>query len=103
MIFPDKLDALTIPARLIAEIRPKNYPRLSVREVTAHKGHYQGESLIRFALVHQPSCDMSALWVVVRPVDDAAFCVPDVLTAEANAVAYRKPVNARGDVDVVSD
>src|SRR5215212_89982 len=57
--------------------------------------------LIRLAIVHHPSCGMPALWVVVGPVDDPTFRVPDVLAAKANAVTYLKPVDARGDVDVV--
>ena len=44
---------------------------------------------------------MSALWVVVGPVDHAAFFVPDVLTFEVNSVACFKAVEARSEVDVV--
>ena len=62
-----------------------------------------GESLVRLAIVHDPACDMPALWIMVRPMDDTAFCIPDVLTAEAHTVAYLEPVNTRSDVDVVSD
>ena len=34
-------------------------------------------------------------------MNDSAFRVPDVLAVEANAVAYLKPVDSRGEVDVV--
>ena len=44
---------------------------------------------------------MLALRVVVRPMDDSAFFVPDILAAKANTVAYLKRVDARRDVDVV--
>ena len=46
---------------------------------------------------------MPALRIMVRPVDDAAFLVPNILAVEADAVAYGKIVDARGDVDVVCD
>src|SRR3954467_259137 len=38
---------------------------------------------------------------MVRPMDDPAFSVPDIFTVEANAVANRESIDARGDVDVV--
>lgn len=44
---------------------------------------------------------MPTLWVMVRPVDDAAFFIPDILAVKADAVAYVKSVDSRGDVDVV--
>src|SRR4051794_5351451 len=44
---------------------------------------------------------MPALWVMVGPVDDAAFGVPDVFAAETDAVAGPKPGDSWGDVDVV--
>jgi hypothetical protein len=34
-------------------------------------------------------------------MDDPAFFVPDILAVKANAVAYLKSVDSRGDVDVV--
>ena len=45
---------------------------------------------------------MPAARVVVRPMDDAAFFVPDVFAVEANTVAHLECVDARCDVDVVS-
>lgn len=59
--------------------------------------------LIRLAIVRYPPRDMPALWVVVGPMDEAAFGVPDVLAVEANAIAYFKFVDSWGDVDVVCD
>ena len=61
------------------------------------------ELLIRPAVVNQPPGNVPALWIMVRPMNDAAFCVPDILAVEANFVAYLKPVDARRDVNVVSD
>src|ERR1051326_8733486 len=59
--------------------------------------------LIRLAIPNHPPCGMPALRVVVCPMDDAAFFVPDILAEEANGVAYLKLVDSRGDVDVVCD
>jgi len=44
---------------------------------------------------------MPTLRVMVRPMDDPAFFVPDILAVKAAAVAYLKSVDSRGDVDVV--
>ncbi len=44
---------------------------------------------------------MPTLRVMVRPMDDPAFFVPDILAVKADAVAYLKSVDSRGDVDVV--
>lgn len=44
---------------------------------------------------------MAALRVVMRPVDDAAFLVPNILAVEPDAVTDSQSVDARGDVDVV--
>ena len=38
---------------------------------------------------------------MVRPMDDAAFFVPDILAVEADRVAHLKAVDSRGDVDIV--
>ena len=57
--------------------------------------------LIRLAIVFYPTCDMPTLRVMVRPMDDPAFFVPDILAVKADAVAYLKSVDSRGDVDVV--
>jgi hypothetical protein len=59
------------------------------------------ESLKRLAIVFYPTCDMPTLRVMVRPMDDSAFLVPDILAVKADAVAYLKSVDSRGDVDVV--
>ena len=57
--------------------------------------------LISFAVMYNPTCYMPALRVMVCPMDDTAFFVPDILAVKADAVAYLKPVDSRGDVDVV--
>jgi hypothetical protein len=57
--------------------------------------------LISLAIMHNPTCDMPTLWVMVRPMDDAAFFVPDILTIKANAIPYLQSGDARRDVDVV--
>jgi hypothetical protein len=44
---------------------------------------------------------MTTFWVVVRPMNDPAFLVPDILAVKANAVPCVKPVDSRCDVDVV--
>jgi hypothetical protein len=44
---------------------------------------------------------MPAFRVMVRPVDDAAFLVPDILALKADAIAFLKSVDSRGDVYVV--
>src|ERR1041385_460242 len=46
---------------------------------------------------------MSALRIMMRPVDHTAFFIPDILAAKADAVAYLESVDPRGDVDVVCD
>ena len=46
---------------------------------------------------------MTTLRVMVRPMDDPAFFVPDILAVEADAVAYLKSSDSRGDVNVVGD
>jgi len=53
--------------------------------------------------MYYPTCDMTTLRVMVRPMDDPAFFVPDILAVEAHTVAYLESVDSRGDVDVVSD
>lgn len=47
--------------------------------------------LICLAIMYHPSYDMPTLRVMVRPMDDAAFVVPDILAVEADAVAYLSP------------
>jgi hypothetical protein len=44
------------------------------------------------AVVFYPTGDMPALRVMVRPMDEAAFCVPNILAVKADAVAYLKSV-----------
>jgi len=46
---------------------------------------------------------MTTLRVMVRPMDDPAFFVPDILAVEADAVVYLKSSNSRSDVDIVCD
>ena len=38
---------------------------------------------------------------MVRPMDDSALFVPDILAVKANAVAGLESIDARGDVEVV--
>jgi len=54
-----------------------------------------------FSVVFYPACDMPALRVMVCPMDDAAFFVPNILAVETDAVAYLNSVEARCNVDVV--
>ena len=44
---------------------------------------------------------MPTLRIMVRPVDDPTFFVPDILAVKADAVACLKAVDSRGDVKVV--
>jgi len=44
---------------------------------------------------------MPTLRVMVCPVDDPSFFIPDILAVKADVVAYLKSVDSRGDVDVV--
>ena len=55
------------------------------------------------AIVYYPTCDMTTLRVMVRPMDDPVFFVPDILAVEADTVAYLESVDPRGDVYVMSD
>ena len=57
--------------------------------------------LISLAIMHNPTCDMPTLWVMVRPMDHSAFLVPDIFAVKADAVAFFESVDSRGDVDVV--
>ena len=43
--------------------------------------------LIRFAVVYHTTCDVPALWIMMRPMDEPTFFIPDILTVETNAVA----------------
>ena len=71
---------------------------MSTRSTSACGRH---QLFIRLAIVYYPTCDMTTLRVMVRPMDDAAFFVPDILAVKADAVAYPKSSDSRGDVDVV--
>ena len=51
--------------------------------------------------MYYPPDDVLASWVMVSPMNEPAFFVPDILTVKANAVAYLKPGDSWGDVDVV--
>jgi hypothetical protein len=64
-------------------------------------GAVQQELLKRLAIVFYPTCDMLTLRVVVCPMDDPTFFVPEILAVKADAVAYLKSVDSRSDVDVV--
>ena len=57
--------------------------------------------LISLAIMHNPTCDMPTLWVMVRPMDDAAFFIPDILTIKANAIPDLQSGDPRRNVDVV--
>ena len=59
--------------------------------------------LISLAIMHNPTCYMSPLWVMVRPMDDAAFFIPDILTIKANALPELQSRDALRNVDVVCD
>ena len=71
------------------------------RSQRLHREGQVSRSLIRLAIVYYPPGDVPALRVMVRPMDDPAFRVPDILAVETNAVAYLKSVDSRGNVDVV--
>ena len=57
--------------------------------------------LISLAVMYNPTCDMPTLWVMVRPMDDAAFFIPDILTIKANAIPDLQSGDPRREVDVV--
>ena len=57
--------------------------------------------LISFAVMYNPACDMPTLWIMVRPMDDAAFVIPEILAIKANAIPDLQSGDARGNVDVV--
>ena len=48
------------------------------------RGH---QLLIRLAIVYDPTCDMTTLRVMMRPMDNSAFFIPDILAVEADTVA----------------
>jgi hypothetical protein len=51
--------------------------------------------------MHNPTCDMPTLWVMVCPMDDAAFFIPDILTIKPNAIPDLQSGDARRNFDVV--
>ena len=57
--------------------------------------------LMRLAIAYHPPRGMPALRVVMGPMNNTAFFIPNVLTVEANGVAYLKLIDPRSDVDVV--
>ena len=57
--------------------------------------------LISFAVMYNPACDMSTLWVMVCPMDDTAFFIPDIFAIKTNTVAYLQSGDSRRDIDVV--
>lgn len=64
-------------------------------------GRPRRQLLKRLAIVFYPTCDMPTFRVMVRPMDDPAFLVPDILALKADAVAFLEPFDPWGDVDVV--
>ena len=56
---------------------------------------------VGLAVVFEPTCHVPALRIVVRPMYDSAFLVPDILAVKAYAVADPDSVDSRGNVDVV--
>ena len=57
--------------------------------------------LISFAVMYNPACDMPTLWVMVCPMDDTAFFIPDILAIKTNTVADIQSDDARCEVNVV--
>jgi len=51
--------------------------------------------------MHNPACDMPTLWVMVCPMDDTAFFIPDILAIKTNSVPDLQSDDARREVDVV--
>ena len=51
--------------------------------------------------MYNPTCDMPTLWIMVCPMDDAAFFIPDILAIKTNTVADLQSGNALREVDVV--
>lgn len=49
-----------------------------------------------------PTCHVPPLWVMVRPMNNSALLVPDILAIKADAVAFLESLDSRGDVNVVS-
>ncbi len=46
---------------------------------------------------------MTTLRVMMRPMDNSAFFIPDILAVEVDTVAYIESVDSPGDVDVMRD
>ena len=44
--------------------------------------------LIRLTFVFEPTCDVSSLRIVMRPVNDAALRTPNVLAVKRNTIAF---------------
>ena len=53
--------------------------------------------------MYYPTCNMPTLRIMVCPMDNSAFFVPDILAIKADAVAYLQSVNSRGDINIVRD
>jgi hypothetical protein len=53
--------------------------------------------------MYNPACDMSTLWVMVCPMNDTAFFIPDILAIKANVIPDLQSGDARRNVDVVRD
>jgi hypothetical protein len=41
--------------------------------------------------MHNPTCDMPALSIMVGPMGDAAYFIPDILTIKANVIPTFSP------------
>lgn len=63
----------------------------------------QPDLLVDDAFVFQPAVGMSALGVVVRPVNYPAFFRPFVFAVKSHRVAFFQPFDFRGEVDVVGN
>ena len=59
--------------------------------------------LVTFALVFQPAIHMTALWIMVGPVDHPTPLIPLVLTVEADTIAFTQVRNPWRQIDVVRD
>jgi hypothetical protein len=72
-----------------------------LKNLSPELGAARRQLLKRLAIVFYPTCDMLTFRVMVRPMDDPAFLVPDILALKADAVAFLESVDSRGNVDVV--
>ena len=59
--------------------------------------------LIRLPIVFNPARHVTALRIMVRPMNDASFVVPLVFTIERDCVALPERGDSGGKIDIVSD